>query len=372
VIPLAPVSPHGYPAPFWLLEALKVFGFSLHMSMMNLWYAGMPLAFLLALVGGAHGRHLAARIGRAMPIAVALGVNFGIIPLLFTQVVDYQFFYPAGVMMAWPWLSVIALLIVAYYGVYIHAQSKRRVLAVAAAGVSGFLLVVIGFLFANNFSLMTNPDQWVAIFKRTAETGSPTGLALNLGDPTLFPRWLMMFGLAITTTAAFIALNTVLSASPGPPEYTTWARRLALALYSIGLVWFAAAGSWYVFGTFPHRVHQAILVDRWVTALMVLTAIAPGLPWLLLLLWQRFASGLLVGAAAVAQFGVLAINAISRQWVQNVEVRPYADLAATPVHTQLGGLILFLLMFAAAAVFCIWLGLKLRAALVAQAAQAAP
>ncbi len=372
MIPLAPQSPHGYPAPFWLLEALKVFGFTLHATVMHLWYAGMPLAFLLWLAGGARGRLLAGRLARVMPFAIALGVNFGIIPLLFTQVVNYQFFYPAGILIAWPWLSVIPLLIVAYYAVYLQAQGRRPVLVVAAAGVSALLLVIIGFFFANNFSLMTNPERWLVIFRRTAIAGAPSGLALNVGDPTLAPRWLMMFGLAITTTAAFIALDTVLFARPGRPDYAIWTRRFVLGLYTIGLLWFAAAGSWYVFGTFSHLMHQAMLANRAVTALMVLTAIAPGLPWLLILLWQRFASALLVGAAAIAQFGVLGINAISRQWVQNMEMRPYADLAAVPVHMQWGGLILFLLMFAIAVVLCIWLAHRLRAALIAQATQAVP
>ena len=38
-----------------------------------------------------------------MPVIVAVGVNLGVVPLLFTQVAYYRVFYPAGVLMAWPW-----------------------------------------------------------------------------------------------------------------------------------------------------------------------------------------------------------------------------------------------------------------------------
>ena len=56
-----------------------------------------------------------------MPIIMAMGINFGIVPLLFIQVGFYQIFYPATVLMAWSWLAVIVLLIPAYYGVYVYA-----------------------------------------------------------------------------------------------------------------------------------------------------------------------------------------------------------------------------------------------------------
>jgi hypothetical protein len=360
--PIAPPSPHGYPAPFWLIEALKVFGFSLHAGPMNLWYAGMPVAVALGLLGGVHGRQLARRMGVVMPIVIALGVNFGIIPLLFTQVVNYQFFYPAGVLIAWPWLSVIALLMVAYYGIYLHAESRRRALALASGSVSAVFLVTIGFLFANNFSLMTNPHQWMVIFRRTAIAAAPSGLALNLGDPTLFARWLMMFGLALTTTAAYIALDTAFFARRAQPEYRAWAGGFALRLYTVGLIWFAAMGSWYIFGTLSPRLHEAMRMNRAVTVLVGLTAIGPGLPWVLIALWRRLGVRTLASLAALAQFGVIALNAVSRQWVQNMELRPYADLAAIPVHPQWGALAGFVIALVLAVGLVMWMMLRLRAA----------
>jgi len=359
VIPLAPASPEGYPAPLWLLEALKVFGFSLHATAMHLWYAGMPIAVILALVGGRHGRALAGRLGKAMPIVMALGINFGIIPLLFTQVVNYQFFYTAGVLIAWPWLAIIALLMVAYYGVYLHAESRRRTLVLASGIVSAGSLVIIGFVFANMLTLMTNQPQWLAIFHRTAVAGAPTGVALNLADPILPPRWLMMFGLAITTTAAYIVFDTAVFARQADEQYRGWAGRLAFGLYSLGLIWFAATGSWYIFGALSPRVREAMMARPMIEGLMILTALAPGLPWLLILIWRRMRAPVLAALVAAAQFGIIGINAISRQWVQNVELRPYADLVATPVRAQWLGLTGFLVAFLIGVALAVWIAAKL-------------
>jgi len=38
----------GSPAPYWLLVALKVLGFTLHIAMMHLWLAGLLLAMAMA------------------------------------------------------------------------------------------------------------------------------------------------------------------------------------------------------------------------------------------------------------------------------------------------------------------------------------
>jgi hypothetical protein len=365
--PLAPPSPEGYPAPFWLLEVLKVLGFTLHATFMHLWYAGMPAAVLLGLLGGASARRLAGRLGKAMPLVMALGINFGIVPLLFTQVVNYRFFYAAGVLIAWPWLSVILLLTAAYYGVYIHAESRRRALAIAAGATSAALLVVIGFLFANNFSLMTNPPEWLAIFRRTAVAGAPSGLALNLGDRTLAPRWLMMFGLAISTTAAYVVLDTAFFARGSGQEYRRWAGGFALGLYGLGVLWFAGMGSWYVFGALSSQVRAAMLASPAVAALMAVTAASPGLPWVLIIAWRRFGLPALAACAVAAQFGVIALNAVSRQWVQNVEMRPYADLAAVPVHGQWVALAGFVAALGVAVALVVWMVAGLRRAWLAEA-----
>jgi len=184
------------PAPFWFIEFFKVLGFSLHAIPMNLWYAGILVALGLAACGSEHGRRFAARLMLQMPVIVALGINFGIVPLLFLQLAYARAFYPATILMAWFWLAVVVLLVPAYYGVYLYAfglgkeGAAMTPLKRAAGWLSAVFFVWIGFTFANGLSLTTRVERWRAIWLEHNLDGAATGWGLNLSDPSLWPRWL--------------------------------------------------------------------------------------------------------------------------------------------------------------------------------------
>jgi hypothetical protein len=355
---LGPLNPLGYPAPYWFILFFKVFGFTLHMALMNLWFAGLITMLLLRWRGGVHARRLSDRVIGALPFVVAFGINLGIVPLLFTQVAYYQAFYPATILAAWPWFAVIPLLMVAYYGVYLYVIGLRKgsltPFTQAAGWVSAGIFMLLGLVFSNTFSLMTNVAGWGPLWSATSQTGAPYGIGLNLGDATLLPRLLLMFGLALTSTAAYVAVDTGLFAGGESPEYKRWAMRFALILSALGNVWVAAAGSWYSFGTLPAEV-RAVQLQFPLVILTLLTAAGTGLPLLLLLVGQRGIQrglGLLVG---LAQVGALALHAVSRQIVQNLELKPYLQLGVEPVNVQWSPLLLFLVLFVAGIGVIVWM-----------------
>ncbi len=371
---IGPVSPLGNPAPFWFITFFKVLGFILHMIPMNIWYAGMLLVAVFATFGKNHQLELAQRLSRTMPIIVALGVNLGIVPLLFTQVGYYQFYYPAGILMAQAWFSVIAILIFAYYGVYVYSLSvkknKSTKFALASAWVSSIAFIFIGFLFTNNFSLMVNVPNWINIFNKTNIAGAVTGTALDLGDPTLIPRWLMMFGLAITTTAVFIAFDaSFFKKNATSDEYRKWAGKFAFRLYAVGLIVFAAMGSWYIFGALEKSTLNAVTGQPLGLLLFALTAISPGFVLLVLFGQRKGVRGGAVVTASILQFIVLTLNAISRQWVQNVEIFRYEDVSKLPVDIQWSPMISFLVLFLIGLAVVGWMVAKI-AAVEKQAAKA--
>ena len=88
--------------------------------------------------------------------------------------------------------------------------------------------------------------------------GAALGTALNVADPTLWPRWLLMFGLALGTTAAWMVVDAAWFAARESEAYRAWARRFAPKLAAVGVAWFAAAGSWYVFGTWPGELRETM------------------------------------------------------------------------------------------------------------------
>jgi len=354
----APPNPLGYPTPFWFIELFKVLGFSLHVAPMNLWYAGTIVAVLLGAFGRGHAKTVGNHIARALPFALAFGINFGVIPLLFMQVAYYQYFYPATVLMAWPWFMVFWIVMVGYFCVYLyHLATENRGPARFgryAGWLSAGAFVVVGFVFANALSLTSAPGRWWGIFRGANVAGGATGLAINWGDPTLVPRWLFMFSLAVLTTAVFIKLDAAYLTRRSDDDYRLYASRFAFAMYSVGLLMFIGVGSWYIFGTrafaFPRAMANPVM-----RVIFPLTMISPGAPWLLLLIGVKSRARLWAGLAGIAQFGVIALNAVSRQWLQNVELGHYTDLAAKPVDLQLSALIVFLVLFVIGVGLIVWM-----------------
>jgi len=252
--------------------------------------------------------------------------------------------------MAWWWLAIIGLLIPAYYGVYLYAfglknpaglSRGRRIIGWIAA----IMFLAIGFIFANGLSLMTNLQAWSGVYLDHQVAAAATGTALNTGDPTLWPRWLLMFGLALGTTAIWALFDAAWFAGHESESYRRQAQGFAWKLYLVSAIWAAVAGSWYVFGTWRAEVRAAMFA--WPTVVLtVLTAVSSGLP--LAWLWLRRNAALKraeVTAIALSHVGVLTLNAVSRQIVQNLELRPYFDVANQPAAPQWGPMAVFLVVF---------------------------
>lgn len=353
----------GLPIPFWLIEILKVAGFALHMVPMNLWFAGLTVAMISQAVGGEHPKRWSTRLMNQMPIIVAMGVNFGIVPLLFIQVAYSKVFYPATILMAWFWFAVILLLIPAYYGVYTYLfylanGGQMMNWAKRAIGwASALAFIAISFIFVNAMSLMTNIQGWPEIWQGQDVAGAVLGTGLNLADPTLWPRWLMVFGIALTTSAAWLVFDAAWFAGSESESYKNWATGFAWKLYSVGLAWFALTGSWYVFATWRTDVYQEMFA--WpLLPLTVATALSPGLPWALLVYAQQKHTPItrsMASLIAAAQFGVIAINGVSRQIVQNLEIHPFYPVATQPVDSQWSEFALFLATVVIGLALVVWM-----------------
>ncbi len=345
---LPPLNPEGLPAPVWFLMFFKLVGFILHLWPMHLFFAGPVLAALAVSRGSATSRTAAARLGRVLPFAVAIGVNFGIVPLLFVQVTHYRLYYPTTILMAWPWFSVVPLLVVAYYGIYLFSWQQReprlKPWATAAIAIAAVGFVIISFLFVNTMTLMVEPARWVPIWQATDVSAAVTGLGLNLTEPSLVPRWMMMFGLALGSVGAWLAIDTAFFARDEGDAYRAAARTLAVRLYAAGAGLTMVMGAIYIFGTLPGEV-RGWLLSGLRLPLFALTALAPLLGFGAMVWQSHQAAPKSAWVVAAVHFGVLAVNAVSRQMVQTETIRPLHVLGAEPVNTQWSSLPLFLLCF---------------------------
>ena len=357
---LAPNNPLGFPAPYWFLVLFKVIGFLLHIIPMSLWYAGILIAMIMYLSKSENGRIFNRRLMSQMPIIVAAGVNLGIVPLLFTQVVYYKVFYPATILMAWFWFSIFILLIFAYYGIYLYASAYKNGGSslpgwrVIVGWFSAILFILMGFIFTNAFSLMVNLKEWDNIWLKTQVAGAVLGIGHNLNDPTLIPRWLMMFGLAVMTTAAYAIFDANYFATNESDEYKSWVPRFALKLYFIGILIYAIFGSWYIFSSIDSE-SRVMMLSRPVSLITWMTALSPAVPFFFIFRQYNGIRSFFAFCTALFHLVVLALNSISRQVLQNIELYRYYNMADEKVNLQLSPLIIFLVLFVGLVVSLIYI-----------------
>lgn len=194
---LAPL-PDTIPVHWIWFEVLLIVTFFIHMILMNFLLGGSLLTVWDLLRG-----KLEKQASGSIPTLIALTVNFGVPPLLFVQVLYGHLFYSSSVMIAVPWILVIPVLVIAYYCAYLFVKRAERSpgLARVSLVITSLFLLCIAFVLVNNNTLALRPERWGLYF------GDPAGLNLNLGEPTLWPRYLhfLLGALAIGALGRAIA-----------------------------------------------------------------------------------------------------------------------------------------------------------------------
>lgn len=321
------------PASVIWFESLRVGGFFAHLLMMNavLGLSVMALAMelrvlALGLAPQKDALHAPLHVvATKIPTALALAVNFGVVPLLFLQLVYGQFFYTSSVLMAWWWLAVIGLVILAYYGLYIydfkyHGPAAAKVLLLLT--VVGCLLLT-SFIYVNNMTLMLDPQQWQGYFK------SPGGTLLNWGEPTLWPRWLHFLCGSVAVGGLLFAHAQSRKAASGDAAAQVGVR--------VGLRWFGHAtffqllvGLWFLL-SLPQRVATPLLQGG-LPLLLLLAGIACGFLSLL------FATQLRLWAASWTTLATLVLMVALRELVRGLYLAPYfkpSDLTVVPQYSPM-------------------------------------
>jgi hypothetical protein len=262
---LADVDPAGLPAPLWLLKFLLVFTFILHLFFINVVLGG-GLVWLWATWrarrSSFHGA-LAHAIGRVLPVTTAFAITTGVAPLLFTQLLYGQLFYTSSVLMAWPWLAVVALLLAGYYANYgIFYSRTATVRAVALGGVSVVLFAAIAWLFTNNMTLMLRPEQHAPLY-----LASDAGLHTNVADAWVWPRFAHMLVGSLAVTGLVVAWIARLHKQIGPPAAASIGRHGVRLFMAATLVeFFVGVGFFFAL---PQPVKEVFLGGRTPDAILL-------------------------------------------------------------------------------------------------------
>jgi hypothetical protein len=345
-LPIPTPDPIPLPASGTLLEILLVGTFILHLVPMNLVLGGAPLALWSALRAAGSPEHarLARWWARLLPVAMALTITSGVAPLLFLQVLYGPFFFSSSILMAWPWLGILPLLLLAYYGFYWYSlqfEALGRQGALVAAG-SVACVIAIGFLFTSNLVLMLQPEKWRALYARSWQ-----GLAWNATDPIVLPRFLHFF-LAALAVAGFAVFLLGVRRRQSDPGFGDWVARL-------GARWFVGAtlvqilvGPWILLSV-PEPVRPSFLGGRMTETTLLIGGIGLGILAVLLVLVRR------PGGATTALGGTLALMAITRDRIRAGSLAPYYSPQAREVEPQTVAVILFFVVLVLGLVSVGWM-----------------
>ena len=355
--PIPDPDPIPLPGPIWLFKGLLLLTFLLHLIPMNLILGGGLLTAVSHFRwrrGGAtaaHHRHLASVAARALPAAVAFTITLGVAPLLFVQVLYGQLYFTSSVLMAWPWLAVVALLLLGYYGAYWHSLRFRELgpsAAWVALGVS-LTFLTIAFLFVNNLSLLQNPAVWRALY---LEDSRGTHL-YALRDAAVIPRFLH-FLLASLAVSGLVVAGLGLAQRGRDAEFAAWAGRYGVRWFAGATAAQALVGPWFLLAQ-PGRVRAAFLGASAPDAALLGVAILFALVALAILgggeglVPPGFAAG--VGAVGVT----VILMVVIRQRVRTLWLEPAFSVDRLAASPQWGAILLFAALLLAGLALVGWM-----------------
>lgn len=355
------------PGPIWLFEFLLLLTFVLHILAMNFLLGGsivavverlrakaMPTKGVGSAVAGDAGEPFAiARwFEKKMPIAMAFTVTLGVAPLLFVQAMYGHLFYTASVITAWPWFSVIGVLLVTYSLVYrlsFHGDTLSGG-AKATAILVMIGLVSIAFLYVNNMTLAIRPDAWAAKY-----FARPGGTSWNLDDPTFFPRLLHFVTAAMAVAGMVVAVVGAKRVNDGDETGRTWLK--------VGGLWFVIPtflqfgwGLWWLLaldravmlplmgGDLPNTIIFMVSIFLPIGAMvMVAMSLKATRPY-----------GLVHGAAHLLLLTIIGMI-ITRHAVRKHTLAPVFDLESIEVLPQWGVFGLFAVLLVGALATVAWM-----------------
>jgi len=335
------VDPIPLPGPVWLFWALLVTTFLLHTLAMNCVVGGSVLSIVARFRSGdALQARLAADLARKIPSFLAAAITLGVAPLLFVQVLYGQFFYSSSTILAWPWFSVILLLIVGYYAAYFVALRGGTTRYSVAALVSLLVFLSIAFIYTNNFTLMLTPEKWLA-----KHHASPSGLNLNLDEPMLWPRLLHTLFAAAAVAGLLVVVMALLKWKKDEPY--------ARFLLQHGAYWFIvptmvqfALGVWFLISLPQQKMFLYLGGDSRATLLFAVSIIATLASIFLMLLAIRSRVPKRFAITSLTLAGVVLLcMALMRDLLREAYLAPY--LQAPEVRVQWDVMTLFLVLFVA-------------------------
>lgn len=365
------LDPNPLPAPFWVFKLLLVVTFFLHILAMNFMLGGAVLALVAKWrpKNRETNNRVFVDIAKKLPSLLPATITLGIAPLLFVQVLYGQFFYTSSIVVAWPWLLVLVVLTVAYYGFY-YVSFQNGQNPGKAGGVmllSVVLIFIIGFVYSNNLTLSQTPGRWGAKY-----FANPSGWNLNLSEPTLIPRFLHFFTAAVAVGGLLLVFIA----------FAKWKRDADYArhLFQFGGKAFMYAtmtqfivGIWFL-ASLPRDLRTLFLGDNVAATVLLVIGVLGAIGAIFLMAEALRKENVRLAAYYVSGItGVVILSmSVMRDILRDAYLKPYFHSEQFAVKTQWSVFPLFLVLFIAGVI--LWFVMLKRYGLFAgaQAAQEKP
>ncbi|MFQ3596756.1 MAG: hypothetical protein SNJ55_12080 [Chloroherpetonaceae bacterium] len=249
-------DPIPLPAPVWLFKILNIVTLGLHFVALEILIGGLLLVAILNYFGTRQGATLtlnqsASLMARRLPIVMTYVINLGVPPLLFTQVLYGQALYTSSVLIGLWWISVIAILMLAYWFLYKVAERTETHQSAWHLAIGSWLLIgLIARIYATNFTLMLRPEDWQSLYENSA-----LGVVLPTSDPTTTPRWVMMLTGGFAVAGMWMVwLSTTSKASESVGIYlNALGGKIAAVFFTLQL-----GAAYWVFLAQPDAVKEAL------------------------------------------------------------------------------------------------------------------
>lgn len=348
-------DPIPLPAPVGLFKFLHILTLSLHFGALQLLLGGLALSTFWNLWGSLRKSEGATRasgaVVRKLSIVTTYVINFGVPPLLFSQILYGRALYTSSVLIGAWWISVVFLVMAAYALLYRMAKLAEQSRPWWALGIVSFgLFALVGRLFSTNMTLMLTPEVWKDMYAATA-----SGIHLPPADPTLWPRFAVIFLGAASLGALGTSLWSGLSSVP--ENARVFLRRWSAVSALVCLPLLAAAGRW-AWTAQPSSVAAGLdtgtnllLARAWLGALGLAFLSAAGL-----LATARSRSLWIPAIGSVASFASIALWTTLRDIVRDLTLAPKGlDVWASPVHANWLVVGIFLASLVAGIALVVWL-----------------
>ena len=349
------IDPIPLPAPVGLFKFLHVLTLSLHFGALQLLLGGLALATVWNLIGHLGRRPAATEasgaVVRKLTIVTTYVINFGIPPLLFSQILYGRALYTSSVLLGAWWIAVVFLVMAAYATLYRMSALADKNRPWWPLGLLAFgLLAVVGRTFSINMTLMLTPEVWKGMYAATA-----SGTRLPPTDPTMWPRFAVIFlgaaSLGALGTSMWSGLSSV------TVQARAFLRRWSAATAMVTLPLLACAGTWAL-AMQPESIRTALtngsglhLMQAWLGALALALGCA-----IALLANSRSASLWIPSLGAATGVVATALWTVLRDQVRDLTLAPKGlDVWANPVNTNWPVVSLFLASLVAGIALLVWL-----------------